>query len=329
MSGFEVIGLVLALYPCLIDGLKAYKKFRSGQMIENLVKSLKVEQLIYSEFVEAILQSAVSEAELIRLTNCVSEKELVRLDDSASPFLRLWKATALQLSLNTYFGPEKGGILLSTIRDIQRELEAIERDVSGRVSSPRCGSTPTKPSRSFMQGQSNYITRIAKDLRHSRRGSSFRERINQLHLYNERLNRLLAAKNVPMQRRLWNKAPPYAEISNQEYDTAEVYEALRDSYRCECEGPHSAKLGLPQLRNLVLPANKTHGLSKTADACLKLLFSIDEEIKFDIGGAKAVTPVASQESVEPQADPISDPLHHDEFIPLSTQTTLESSYSRQ
>lgn len=120
MSGFEVVGLVLSLYPVVIDALRVYQSVRSGEWIAGIAKALQVEEVVYEEFVEILLKPNVSEAELVALMSMKYK----------SPELERWRDTDLHLRLSKFFGPKKARAILSKLEDIQVELESIRSDLA-------------------------------------------------------------------------------------------------------------------------------------------------------------------------------------------------------
>lgn len=149
MSGFEVIGVILALYPLVQDALKTYRGVTSGRFIESLQKDVATEELIFLDFLHAILLPVLPKAVLLRLIDASSGR-LSSQNPPAEPsspytlssheggrrYLRpetppsevSWRD--VQASLERVFTPRKAQLILETLGEIQAHLHAIQTDVS-------------------------------------------------------------------------------------------------------------------------------------------------------------------------------------------------------
>lgn len=97
MSGFEVIGVILGLYPIIGTALVAYKATKGGKGAKKLIRDLKVEKVIFRDFVHNLLAPNVTEAELVRLKDldCHDATSWTNAAVAATGRLGLEKATLI------------------------------------------------------------------------------------------------------------------------------------------------------------------------------------------------------------------------------------------
>lgn len=117
MSGFEVIGLVLALYPMILDGIKAYQTVKTGQGIKDLVAEVKGEQIVFHNHLADLLGPLVPCQDITPF-----------LDPKSKQFSR-WKNVQFLNSIESTYGQDKGSFLLFTLKEIKKELDAIQHDL--------------------------------------------------------------------------------------------------------------------------------------------------------------------------------------------------------
>lgn len=121
MTGFEVVGLVLALYPLVVHALRATNKaVKSGVDVSHMVQRLKTEQIIYNEFVQHLVGSSVSEAERARINSTSPRQE-----DGC------WGDPELQADLKMRLGWEKMQNILTIVENIHKLLESIREEIPG------------------------------------------------------------------------------------------------------------------------------------------------------------------------------------------------------
>jgi hypothetical protein len=115
MSGIEVVGILLAFYPVVIDGLKLCKAVSSGQGITLLCDDLKNEELRYTEFLGLLFgQDVVRE-------------EQKRLKDNMLPALKQYPRQ--QLNLERRLGKAKAELVISTLRNMHEVLQLMSQDI--------------------------------------------------------------------------------------------------------------------------------------------------------------------------------------------------------
>src|SRR5271156_2699676 len=119
MSGFEVIGVVLGVWPVVLNGLALYKATKDGRGYGLLLNELRTEEIVYREFVQHLLQADVPEADLVQLT------------DRKRSNVGLWKDQALHFSLERRLGHEKSKIVLETLAEMDKLLASLGEKLGG------------------------------------------------------------------------------------------------------------------------------------------------------------------------------------------------------
>lgn len=117
MSGFEVIGVLLGVYPLVADGLKTCKALKSGQGISRLENDLNNEIDRYITFLGCILGVEFA----IEARNS--------LDDGKSLNLSPAQRAKLQ-NLPQRLGKTKAGVICSTLNDSKNLLESMQDQIS-------------------------------------------------------------------------------------------------------------------------------------------------------------------------------------------------------
>ena len=113
--------------------------------------------------------------------------------------------------------------------------------------------------------------------------SNIPEKLNHLHRLNERLRRLPEKPKVPSE-----PAPnigvqrQYSTSLHHEIDAEDVYHAIKMGYRCECDRPHPAKLGLPRIGTVPPQASRATRQFPRASTGFSLLFSTEDEMSSEI-----------------------------------------------
>lgn len=117
MSGFEVLGLILGVWPLVVNGFTLYKTANGGLGTALLVHRLKIEETIYEDFVCHLLAADVTET------------ELVQLSDREKPDLQLWKDPALHAKLHKRLGEKKSAIVLTTCERMRDSLTYLRKQL--------------------------------------------------------------------------------------------------------------------------------------------------------------------------------------------------------
>lgn len=114
MSGFEAIGVVLAVWPLVVNGIQVYKLARSGQGWDLLYDQFVTEQVIYQECVLHLLAPELSESDLA---------QLIQGDKPNGPLL---KDPAVTRGLEGRLGQQKSQIVLKTIQSMDSLLQLLK-----------------------------------------------------------------------------------------------------------------------------------------------------------------------------------------------------------
>ena len=118
MSGFEVIGVIFAVYPCIMDALALYKDTKAGKGAASLSRNLKTESIIFGDFIYHLLAPSVS------------DDEYARLKDPKSPNLGLWENSKLQSHLRTRLGSERAELVVEILQEMKTILSSLEHELS-------------------------------------------------------------------------------------------------------------------------------------------------------------------------------------------------------
>lgn len=122
MSGFEVVGVILGAWPLIMRAVDIYKATKDGRGAERLRLELDTEEVIFREFLHALLSSNVSDADLVQLS--------VQLNDRSKPNADLWKDRALQSKLERRLGPNKTRVTLSSLVEIEKLLASLRDQIA-------------------------------------------------------------------------------------------------------------------------------------------------------------------------------------------------------
>ena len=124
MSGFEVIGVVLGVWPLLINAVALYKATKDGRRAERLRTQLDTEEFIFRQFVHDLLSSDVAEADLMQLS------------DRNRPNTGLWSDRGLHSKLETRLGPIRSTIVLSSLVEMDKLLTSLRDKLASHSADP-------------------------------------------------------------------------------------------------------------------------------------------------------------------------------------------------
>lgn len=113
MSGFEAIGLILAVWPLVVNGLQLYKAAKNGQGWDLLCDEFRVEEFLYIDCVRHLLAADVSEGDLLQLTS------------RDKPNQHLWNDPVLHKSLEKRLGRERTTMVLKTLQEMDTILSSL------------------------------------------------------------------------------------------------------------------------------------------------------------------------------------------------------------
>ncbi len=120
MSGFEVVGVIMAAYPFLLGALDIYKATRGGKGAISLARQLKTEEIIFEEFVFHLIAPSVADTTAVRyMTSTPSD-------------LALWKNDTLQSDMRHRLGQAKSDNLIAILGEIQELLSWLQKELAAQ-----------------------------------------------------------------------------------------------------------------------------------------------------------------------------------------------------
>ena len=127
MSGLEIVGVILALYPIVIDLAKSYKAVR-GSNGHELNRKMRVAFMNYQSTVSLLLASAVSQQELQRLVASQDPASHTHLQDPELEGKLLARLGSQRLEITMNFLTE-----MNTLLDqVNKELTKAQGTVGTR-----------------------------------------------------------------------------------------------------------------------------------------------------------------------------------------------------
>jgi hypothetical protein len=120
MPGFEIVGDVLGAWPAVVTEMSSYKPARQGKGLSLMLKELKVEEIIFSEFVSHLLETDTSD-----------QAELLKLSSKEKPDLELWKNKALHNSLKHRLGEKKTAVVFEKLEEMKELLTSLNAKLGG------------------------------------------------------------------------------------------------------------------------------------------------------------------------------------------------------
>jgi hypothetical protein len=113
MSGFEIIGLVLAAWPVVVNAVSLCKATMGRRGADLLRTQLDTEEFIFRQFVRDLLSSDVADA------------DLVQISDSNGPNTSFWRNKGLHSKLETRLGPDGTRIIRSSLEEMDKLLASL------------------------------------------------------------------------------------------------------------------------------------------------------------------------------------------------------------
>jgi hypothetical protein len=117
MSGFEVVGTILALYPLVVDAVVYCKKVRSGEIIHDLLEEVRAEKVIFCGSIQHLCLSQVSGTDVVGVI------------DPKSEAFALWQQSRFLNSLLTAHAADATASILDTLNSIHLELKHIQQEL--------------------------------------------------------------------------------------------------------------------------------------------------------------------------------------------------------
>ena len=117
MSGFEVIGLILSLYPVIVDAVVLCKKVRSGEIIHDLLEEVRVEKVIFCGWIQHLCVTQISGTNVNGIVNPASEA------------FALWQQSSFLNSLLAAHARESADSIIATLKTIHVELQHVHQEL--------------------------------------------------------------------------------------------------------------------------------------------------------------------------------------------------------
>jgi hypothetical protein len=118
MSGFEIVGTILAVYPLLVGAINVYKATKSGRAEAAMTRRLRTEAVIYRQFVHNLLAPNVPQEEIDKLVG------------HETPDLRRWEDVTLHDKVRQRLGAERADLVLEILSDMDKLLRALNTEFS-------------------------------------------------------------------------------------------------------------------------------------------------------------------------------------------------------
>jgi hypothetical protein len=117
MSGFEIVGIILGVYPIVVTACQAYQAARFGDGYEKLIRRLDMERFLFDDFVSRLLGPDIGESQLLQLKK--------------STDAGFWQENKVQSKLETRHGVLRTQHILSLIKDSNDLLRSMQRELPG------------------------------------------------------------------------------------------------------------------------------------------------------------------------------------------------------
>jgi hypothetical protein len=118
MSGLEVAGLILGIYPLLTSAVQVFQTTKNGRSAGILLRDLATERVIFEEFVQQLVTPNVSAAERHMLL------------EQSVPGTGPWLDSSINRKIFARLGTEKTEIVLDLLKDIDSILKHIKNEIS-------------------------------------------------------------------------------------------------------------------------------------------------------------------------------------------------------
>ncbi|ETI22748.1 hypothetical protein G647_06824 [Cladophialophora carrionii CBS 160.54] len=245
MSGFEVVGLILALYPVVADAVAYYRGVRSGDIIHDLVEEVRAERVIFSHSIQHLCLSQVSGTDVVGVV------------DPQSEIFALWQQSSFLNKLLASHAAEATTAILETLKSIHSELQQVHRELD-RIN-PNAVDFRTRLRTSLFT------------LRSGQEASAMKTSLKKIHKLNKRLRRLVSSRPQHKQVPGPGAEATLCSSSCAGFATG-VFRAVESHYRCSCQRNHPTKLQVPQL------PLRSQDAGKGQKPMLQLLFSADDDM---------------------------------------------------
>lgn len=271
MSGFEIAGLLLGVYPIVLGAINVYKATKSGRAAAVLIRRLKTEEVVYRQFVQKLLISNVS------------QEQVQKLLDRKSPDMKSWKDSTLNRKLGDRLGSDKADLIL----EILREMDKLLKDLNTEFSNIGRGIE--------ILGKLRSGYRVAKC---SMPQSSVQLQLTQLTILNGDLSRLLDGPQMASFSIVEDESQPARFLLRDWHEAVELYEVIRQGYNCDCMKPHITNFGLRCSEHTSLPVQKLDVESNKWEFELLVPQRTDQELN----GSATTTPESEKAEIDDESN---------------------------
>ncbi|ORY58057.1 uncharacterized protein BCR38DRAFT_353518 [Pseudomassariella vexata] len=228
MSGIEAVGLVLGLWPIVMNLVEAYKAGRGGSSVKALRMSIVVQEKIFKQSIQKLLQGDEK----------LSDKDKVGLVNGDDAFAAIWTQTEFINRLKKRLDDEMFEILNYKAEEIFKILKSLKKKIEKK------------------DGESESL----KALRLGLQNSEVKKNLAELKEHVSGLRTVLEASPnttyVPQQKAALSPRPGHQRktsgaLRKKVFD--DFHEALRSSFNCQCGRPHEASLRISDTLELVFP----------------------------------------------------------------------------
>ena len=226
MSGVEVIGLALALWPvvsCLND---LYTSVKDGSA-QRWATTVKVQEHIFKDCVFKLLQGDED----------LSEKDRIGLINGDKTFVSLWQDASFNTRLESRLGQELCYLVRDHVRQMSKLVNVLQKTV---------GEIKTEPA-------ANRMLQKLRDVKRVMRKDEIKKNLDCLAFHNSALRQLLKTKSwtAYADAKFTQAAVPRRSTEQemrQKHMDAQFFngfhEVLGKSFRCSCPAGHEANLSV-------------------------------------------------------------------------------------
>jgi hypothetical protein len=264
MSGIEVVGLALGLWPVMENIIGLYKASKDGSAIRTMGMTIKTYELIFKQSVSKLLQANES----------LTDKDRMGLLNGEEDFAGLWKDAEFKSRLERRLGPELFLVLEHKTESIVELLKTLQKKIEPKTPG---GPPGLAESLTWKTVSSSSTARSIRDNLHLPKDpvrsmklflqrDDIKKNMESLKQHVQELRTIL--EPVPMSTYSAEKTPERQpghgrsdsgeqkrKIDAQFFD--DFYKVLDQSFRCQCEIPHECNLRISDSLQVMFPVE--HG----------------------------------------------------------------------
>jgi hypothetical protein len=120
MSGLEIVGVVLGLYPIVKSAVEAYREAKSGLAVRSLARQLNTQATIYEQFVRRLVSPNLTDSQVKRLL----------LSDSTGVATVAWQEDSLHKTVRVRLGDGTCDLILEHLKECDKLLRTLKGELS-------------------------------------------------------------------------------------------------------------------------------------------------------------------------------------------------------